>query len=88
MGGDDLRVRQGFRDRDPRNTVRRVVFITALDSRYAYVRDEREPHSRSRILRSRLASSAFERIGEFGSDPTIWPQWFREDADPHPGGES
>lgn len=84
MNGDTLRVRQGFRDLDPREEGRRVLFITRLDARHAYVRDERSPHRRSRILRHRLASTAFQYVGEMGSEPAIWPKWFREDAEPPP----
>jgi hypothetical protein len=76
---DQLRVGQGFR-LHPLRVVERVVFITSLDARYAYVRAERPPHRRSRILRSRLASAVYVQVGEFGDDPSIWPKWFREDA--------
>ena len=76
-----LRVGQGFRDNDRREGGERVVFIVALDSRYAYVRCESPPHRRSRILCHRLASSAFSFVGEMGNDPSVWPKWFREAAE-------
>lgn len=73
----DLRVGSGFRDMAQGG--QRVVFVVALDTRYAYVRSERAPHRRSRILRSRLCSSAFEWVGEFNMDePRYWPKWFAE----------
>ena len=79
--GEQLRVGQGFRDNDPRENGERVLFIVALDSRYAYVRSERKPHRRARILRSRLASAACTQVGEFGSNASLWPEWFREDVE-------
>lgn len=75
-----VRVGQGFRDNDRREAGQRVVFVTALDCLYASVWSETEPHRRSRILRSRLESSAFSFVGEMGNEPSIWPKWFREDV--------
>jgi len=66
---------------DRREAGQRVVFVTRLDVRYAYVRTEEFPHRRARILRDRLSSSAFQLVGEFGSDQTLWPLWFSEDVD-------
>jgi hypothetical protein len=77
----ELRVGQGFRVNDRRETIRRVMFIVRLDGRYAYVREERPPHRRSRILRSRLEGSAYSLVGEMGTEPEFWPAWFREDAE-------
>jgi hypothetical protein len=76
-----LRIGQAFRDMDRREAGRRVVCVTRLDVRYAYVRDETFPHRRSRLLRRRLASSAFEYVGEMGRDQSVWPLWFSEDVD-------
>lgn len=81
MVRDQLRVGQGSRDKGLLVRGRdRVLFVTGLDVRYAYVRAERAPHRRSRILRSRLASASYMAVGEFGSDASVWPEWFREDV--------
>lgn len=77
MVRDQLRVGQGFREGAVGS---RVIFVTRLDFRYAYVRAEQPPHRRSRMLRARLASHPFAFVGEFGRDASVWPDWFREDA--------
>ncbi len=59
----------------------RLLSDAQLNVRYAYVRDETFPHRRSRLLRSRLSSSAFEFVGEMGTDQGVWPLWFSEDVD-------
>ena len=74
------KVGQSWRDRDRREAGKRVIRITRVDGRYVYGRSEHPPHTRTRILRSRL-HRGFEWCGEMTSSPEHWPDWFEEDVD-------
>lgn len=70
------RIGQVWRDNDPRENGERNVVVVEIDLRYVYVRNERSPHRRSRILRSRLGS--YTEVGEYSpANPDLWPDWLK-----------